>query len=55
MKGNTKKKGFVTLGFDPHGGKHDLMWKRIEGFDSPEAASGEDASGPSFPEREEEQ
>jgi len=32
MKENKKKKGFITLGFDPHGGKHDLMWLRIEGF-----------------------
>lgn len=32
MKENRKKKGYITLGFDPHGGKHDLMWLRIEGF-----------------------
>lgn len=29
---NKVRKGIITLGFDPHGGKNDVIWKRLEGF-----------------------
>lgn len=32
IKRSKKEKKFVTLFPDFHGGKHDLMWKRLEGL-----------------------
>lgn len=42
-------KSHITLGFDPHGGKHDLIWKRLElhlsDFESKEDDSRPDHDG----------
>lgn len=35
----SKKERKVTLGFDPHGGKNDLMWQRLEDWGNAEMAN----------------